>query len=309
MKSEALLAPSVSCGLHLLGLMLPYTPLHHLLMSAFDKPLVMTSGNSKGAPQITRNEAARVELAGIADGYLLHDREIENRIDDSVVQLTKSGTAQVIRRARGLAPDLISLPEGFADHPDAIAFGADSKNAFALAKGGRAVLSQYIGDLTDPRTAQDLSKNIKRLTELFDIRPSIVFCDMHRNYQSTRMARAYAQDRDLPIVHIQHHHAHAASLMVQHRLDTQSQIVALVQDGTGMGLNGDIWGAELLRVNYDKFERIASLSTAQMQGGDAAAQEPWRNLVARLLANRFALRFRRISTHPRHPAPVDCSMR
>jgi len=253
-KTNSLLATSVNCGLGTLGIMLPYSPLHHLLLSAFDQPLVMTSGNSKGAPQVTQNKAARIELAGIADGWLLHNREIENRVDDSVVQITGSRTAQVLRRARGLAPDLMSLPDGFGHHPDAIAFGADSKNAFALAKGGRAILSQHIGDLGDPRTAQELLENIKHLTELFDVHPRVVFCDLHNGYRSTQMAQAYAHTRDLPIFHIQHHHA-------------------------------EVWGAEMLRVNYDSMERIASLTTAAMQGGDAAAKEPWRNLVARLFSH------------------------
>lgn len=284
-KTDTLIATSVSCGLGMLGIMLPYSPLHHLLLSAFDQPLVMTSGNSKGAPQITQNKAARIELAGIADGWLLHNREIENRVDDSVVQITGSRTTQVLRRARGLAPDLMSLPDGFGHHPDAIAFGADSKNAFALAKGGRAILSQHIGDLGDPRTTQELSENIKRLTELFDVQPRVVFCDLHNGYRSTQMAQAYAHTRDLPIFYIQHHHAHAASLMVEHQLNTESDIIALVQDGTGIGLNGEFWGAEMLRVNYDSMERIASLTPAAMQGGDAAAKEPWRNLVARLFAH------------------------
>jgi len=217
-KMPSSLAPSVTCGLSMLGIMLPYSPLHHLLLAAFDEPLVMTSGNSKGAPQITDNNAARVELAEIADGWLLHNREIENRIDDSVVQIVRSGKSQVLRRARGLAPDLISLPNGFNHHPDAIAFGADSKNAFALAKDGRAVLSQHIGDLGDPRTAQDLLENINRFTGLFDVNPQVVFCDMHNNYQSTRMARAYADAHDLPIFQVQHHHAHVASLMVEQQL-------------------------------------------------------------------------------------------
>jgi len=278
------LAPSVLCGLGKVGVMLPYSPLHLLLLTAFDEPLVMTSANDSGAPQVTGNEAARMELANIADGWLMHNRKIENRIDDSVVQLTRTNSIQILRRARGLAPELISLPNGFDNHPDAIAFGADSKNAFALAKGGQAILSHHMGDLGDHRTAKDLLENIDRLTDLFDVKPCVVMCDMHNGYQSTRMAQAYANAHDLPLVTVQHHHAHAASLMVEHQFDTDTEIVAVVQDGTGMGSDGNIWGAEVLRVKYDHAERIATLLPAAMPGGDAAAQEPWRNLVARLYA-------------------------
>ena len=290
LQMPSALAPSVLCGLGKIGVMLPYSPLHLLLLAAFDEPLVMTSGNDKGAPQVTGNESSRHELANIADGWLMHNRKIENRIDDSVVQITRSNTTeasttQVLRRARGLAPDLIRLPKSFDNHPDAIAFGADSKNSFALAKGGQAILSQHIGDLGDLRTVTDLSENIERLTGLFDVKPKVVMCDLHNGYHSTRLAQAYANSRDLPIIAVQHHHAHAASLMVEHQLDSETEIVALVQDGTGLGTDGDIRGAEMLRVTYDNAERIATLLPASMPGGDAAAQEPWRNLVARLYAH------------------------
>ena len=275
------LAPSVLNGLGKVGLMLPYSPLHLELIASFDSPLVMTSGNHSAAPQITSNETALAELDAIADGWLLHNREIENRVDDSLVQQSRSGT-QVLRCARGLAPFIINLPKGIVDHPHAIAFGADSKNAFALAKGGRAIMSQHMGDLFDPRTAEDMFNNIERLSSLFDVRPSLVICDMHDGYQSSRLAHAYAKAFDLPIISVQHHHAHAASLMVEHQVDLQSEIIALVQDGIGIGPDGDIWGAEALRVNYSHAERIATLSPTALPGGDAAAHEPWRNLVAQL---------------------------
>ena len=279
------LAPSVLCELDKAGIMLPYSPLHHLLLATFNKPLVMTSGNDSGAPQVTDIESARSELADIVDGWLMHNRKIQNRVDDSVVQLTRSNSTQVLRRARGLAPHLISLPDGLDDQLDAIAFGADSKNSFALAKGGRAILSQHIGDLGDFRTANDLLESIEQLTDLFDVKARVVMCDLHSGYHSTRLAQAYANTRDLPIIAVQHHHAHAASLMVEHQVNTETEIVALVQDGTGAGPEGDIWGAEILRVSYSNAERIATLAPAAMPGGDAAALEPWRNLVARLYAH------------------------
>ena len=281
-RDTASVAPSVLCGLGKLGIMLPYSPLHKLLLAAFDTPLVMTSGNCGGAPQITDNDEARSELNGIVDGWLMHNRPIENRIDDSVVQFTRKGS-QVLRRARGLVPEHVDLPQGFAGHPEAIAFGADSKNAFALAKGGRAIMSRHIGDLTDYATATDLQKHIERLTGLFDVQPKLVICDLHQSYQSSRLAQAYAEANGLPLVHVQHHHAHAASLMVERQLDRGAEIIALVQDGMGLGADGDIWGAEMIRVGYRTASRLATLCPAAMQGGDAAARQPWRNLIARLL--------------------------
>ncbi len=280
---SAELAPSLLCGLNTIGIMLAYSPLHRLLLAHFDRPLVMTSGNRGSAPQVTGNDEALAELAGIADAFLLHNREIENRVDDSLVQSTSLGL-QVLRRARGLAPAPIPLPGGFQGHPDAIAFGADLKNAFALAKGEQAIVSQHIGDLSDFKTAQDLTRNITLLENLFDVRPELVVCDMHPGYHSTRLAKQYAVDNNLPLISVQHHHAHAASQMAENNLGAEAHILALVQDGLGMGHNGDIWGAEALQVSYGSATRIATLSPAAMPGGDAAATQPWRNLVARLHA-------------------------
>lgn len=275
------LAPSVLCGLDRLGLMLPYSPLHRLLLANFDEPLVMTSGNVGGAPQIIDNERARDQLNGIADGFVFHDRNIVNRVDDSVVQISKVGR-QVLRRSRGLAPASLPLPPGFEGHPDAIAFGADLKNTFALARDGRAVVSQHIGDLNDFETAQSLIANVDLLTSLFDGEPQFVMCDMHPEYRSTKIAEAFAQEHRLPIHKIHHHHAHAAAVMAEHGLAKEASALALVQDGLGLGEQDRLWGAELLSVTYGAATRLATLLPARLPGGDAAAYEPWRNLAARL---------------------------
>ncbi len=275
------LAPSVLCGLDRLGLMLPYSPLHRLLLAEFDEPLVMTSGNVGGAPQITGNDEARGKLGEIADGFVFHNREIVNRVDDSVVRLARTGP-QALRRSRGLAPTILPIPTGFEGHPDAIAFGADLKNTFALACKGQAILSQHIGDLSDFETAQSLITNVDLLTGLFDCKPDIVVCDQHPDYRSTKLAEAYARERHLPVLKIQHHHAHAAAAMAEHGLSREAGVLALVQDGLGMGDDGGLWGAEMLQATYGSAIRLATLLPAPLPGGDAAAYEPWRNLVARL---------------------------
>ena len=277
------LSPSVLCGLKTIGMMLPYSPLHTILLNHFDEPLVMTSGNIGNAPQLTNNAEAIVELAQIADGFLLHNRDINNRVDDSVIQITSNGP-QTLRRARGLAPTFMPLPQGFENHPDAIAFGADLKNAFALAKKEQAILSQHIGDLSDFKTEQDLMRNISLWETLFDVQPKLVICDMHHGYRSTHLAEQYAKINNLPILRVQHHHAHAAALMVENNVGKKDYILALVQDGLGMGLEREIWGAEALEVSYAHIRRIASLKPATMPGGNLASSQPWRNLVARLYA-------------------------
>ncbi len=281
LKPGTNLAPSVVCGLGDLGVMLPYTPLHRLLLDAFEVPLVMTSGNIGGAPQITDNKQAKRDLGGIADAFLLHNRDIVNRIDDSVLQMTSQGP-QVLRRARGLAPAPIFLPPDFEDHPPAVAFGADLKNTFALAKNGTCYLSQHIGDLSDYRTEQDLMSNIDLLSRMFGCEPEIVVTDAHSNYRSRKLAQGFADQFQIPLYLVNHHHAHCAAVMVEHGLPAGSQVLGLVQDGIGAGPEGQLWGGELLECSYGSAGRLATLTPAPLPGGDAAAREPWRNLAVRL---------------------------
>lgn len=270
-------------GLDRLGVMLPYSPLHALLLAGFDAPLVMTSGNAGGEPQATGNDAARRDLGRLADALLMHDREIVNRVDDSLVQIA-CAAPQVLRRARGLAPGPLPLPPGFgAGHPQALALGGDVKNAFAVAKAGDVVLSQHIGDLGGVTTFADLERTIRLYRGLYGLDPELIVADAHPGYRASRFARATAGRLGLPLVEVSHHHAHAAACMAEHGLALDHPpVLALVQDGLGLGPEGRLWGAELLRCDYRSAMRLASLQPAPLPGGDRAAREPWRNLAARL---------------------------
>lgn len=282
-RPEAGLPESLAPGLDRLGVMLPYSPLHALLMVPFEFPLVMTSGNAGQDPQVIANEEARRELSSFVDGFLMHDREIVNRIDDSLVQRTDLGF-QVLRRARGYAPRSVPLPPGFpSDHAQVLAFGGDIKNTFALAKGGNVVMSQHIGDLTSLKSAGDLAKNIRLYRDMYDLEPQVIAADPHPGYRSSRLARELAETNHLSLIEVPHHHAHAASCMAEHGLPLDHPpVLALVQDGLGMSGSGELWGAELLYCDYRMAERRATLKPAALLGGDQAAREPWRNLVARL---------------------------
>ncbi len=285
MRADAELPDTLVPGLDRLGIMLPYAPLHILLMAPFDVPMVMTSGNAGDDPQVTDNAASRRELASFADALLMHDRDIVNRVDDSLVQIA-DGHPQVLRRARGYAPQPVRLPSGFGeDHPQILALGGDIKNTFAIAKTGNAILSQHIGDLTSATTHADLQSAISLYGDLFDFEPSLFVVDAHPDYRSARLARALAERAGRPLAEVQHHHAHAAACMAEHGLPRDHPpVLALVQDGIGWGEDGGLWGAELLHCDYRSARRLATLTPAHLPGGDLAARQPWRNLAARLCA-------------------------
>jgi hydrogenase maturation protein HypF len=284
-RRDAELPAAIAPGLDRLGLMLPHSPLHLLLMAGFETPLVMTSGNAHGEPQATGNDQARSDLALLADVLLLHDRRIANRVDDSVVQVA-GGRPQVLRRGRGLAPRPLPLPSGFArDHPAVLALGGDIKNAFAVAKGGRVVLSPHIGDLSSLRALADLEATLGLFLDLQEVAPDLVVADPHPGYRASRVARDVAERRNIPLVDVAHHHAHAAACMAEHGLPLgHPPVLALVQDGIGLGEDGALWGAELLACNYRQARRLATLRPTALPGGDRAALEPWRNLAAQLAA-------------------------
>lgn len=282
LRASADLPETLAPGLNRLGLMLPYTPLHALLLDAVKAPLVMTSGNPRGAPQVTDNDVARVTLGEMADLLLLHDRDIINRVDDSVLQVVGDKN-RVMRRARGLAPRPLALPQGFGAHPQALALGGDIKNAFAIAKDGVAVLSQHIGDVGILSVQDDLTRTIQLFRSLYDVTPEMIVADLHPGYKSTAMARRMAEAARVPLIEVAHHHAHAAACMAEHGLPRDhAPVLALVQDGIGVGPEGALWGAELLRCDYRQAERLATLRPASLPGGDMAAHEPWRNLLSRL---------------------------
>ena len=215
------LAGGIAPGQNTLGFMLPYTPLHHLLMQDMTRPIVLTSGNRSDEPQTITNRDAHQRLEQIADYYLLHDRDIVNRLDDSVLRLV-SGEPRMLRRARGYAPLPIRLPEGFADADHILAMGGELKNTFCLLQEGRAILSQHMGDLEDAATYQDYRHNLQLYRQLFEFRPGLIAVDMHPGYLSTQLGRRIAAEEGLQLIKVQHHHAHIAGCMAEHGLASVS---------------------------------------------------------------------------------------
>ncbi len=267
----ALLAP----GIGELGVMLPYTPLHHLLFARPGCPplLVMTSGNPAGEPICTGNREGLHRLAGIADFFLLHDRGIVTRVDDSIVRWA-AGRCRMIRRARGYVP-LPLVVEGLAG--SLLACGAELKNTFALSRDGQIFAGQHIGDLRGPDNLRFFRDSVHRLQELLSIRPQGVVCDLHPDYLSSR----YAAGLDLPCTRVQHHHAHAAAVMAEHNL---GEGLAVVYDGAGLGPDNTVWGGEFLHVRGPDHVRLGHLAHLPLPGGDRAAREIWRMGLAILAA-------------------------
>ncbi|MGL4238336.1 carbamoyltransferase HypF [Tabrizicola sp.] len=272
------LAPGIAPGLAVHGWMLPYTPLHHLLLAAFGGPLVMTSGNLSGEPQVIGNREAVEKLGHVADAFLMHDRDIERRLDDSVERITPHGRI-VMRRARGLAPGTLPLPPGFADAPEVVAYGGQMKAAICLLKDGQALLSHHLGDLDDALTWAEFQRADADYAALFDHHPTLVACDLNSDYRASRFAAA----RGLPLVQVQHHHAHLAACLADNLWPLEAGPVAgIVLDGLGLGNDGTFWGGEVMLGDYRSFARAANLSPAPLIGGDKAAIEPYRNLLVRL---------------------------
>lgn len=267
----------IAPGLGEIGVMLPANPLQHLLLQAFGAPLVMTSGNLNGRPPAITNQQALDELAEIADGWLLHNRDINQRMDDSVVR--QSG--EVMRRARGYVPDAIALPPGFEGLPPILAVGADLKNTFCLLRGNSAVLSQHLGDLTEERVPAQWQLALKIMRDLYDFTPARIAVDAHPGYISSQMGREMDPSADVVL----HHHAHAAACLAEHQwpLDGGAAI-ALTLDGIGYGADDQLWGGECLLVDYVHCERLGGLPAVALPGGDLAARQPWRNLLAQWLA-------------------------
>ena len=270
------LAPSVAPGLHELGVMLPYTPMHHLLLRTFGGPLVMTSGNVTEEPIAKDNDEGLTRLGAIADAFLLHDRDIYARYDDSVVRML-DGSERVIRRARGYCP----LPVRIESTAQVLAFGAHLKNTFTVLKDGNAFAGPHIGDLDNPKTFAHHHEALETYLRLFRAEPSVVAADLHPDYASTRMAEEW-WDRGARPVRVQHHHAHIASVLAEHGL--RGQVIGVAFDGTGYGPDGSIWGGELLLCDERSFTRAGHVAPVRQPGGDAAAREGWRMAIAYLAA-------------------------
>jgi hydrogenase maturation protein HypF len=268
------IAPTVAPNNRYFGVMLPYAPLHYLILEGDFTALVMTSANLSEEPIVIANHEAVERLRGIADGFLVHNRDILLRCDDSIVRKT-AGTARFMRRARGYVPTPVFLSH--APIP-VIACGAELKNTICLTKKDRAFVSQHIGDLENLATYDAYQSTIHHLQHILDVQPQAMACDMHPDYLSTRYAQ---EQQDLPVVQVQHHHAHIVSGMAENHLD--NQVIGLAFDGTGYGTDGTIWGGEVLVVEKARFERAAYLEPLPMPGGAAAIKAPWRMAVSYLI--------------------------
>ena len=262
------LAPSIAPGLNELGVMLPSTPLHHLLLHDFDGPLVMTSGNLSEEPICRDDEEAGRRLAGIADVFLSHDRPIAARYDDAVMRWA-AGAPRVVRRARGLAPSPLPLPPG----PPVVATGAHLKAAFTVARQGHAIVGPHVGDLDDLLTVRSFEEGLAAYRRLFRVRPQRVACDLHPDYASTRIAESMGEP-----LRVQHHHAHVAGVIAEHGLS--GPVCGVAMDGAGLGPDGTVWGGEVMVCDGAGYERVGHLAPVPLPGGDRCAREGWRMAAA-----------------------------
>jgi hydrogenase maturation protein HypF len=282
------IADAVAPGIPWLGIYLPYAPLQHLLFA--DKrvrALVMTSANLSEEPIAIDNDEARARLGAIADVFLMHDREILQRCDDSVAAVV-DGAPQLIRRARGFVPLGVELPPGLQlEAPPLLAVGGHLKNVFALARGRFVYQSQHLGDLENLTGLDFFTESLDHLMRTFEIEPEAVAHDLHPGYLSTEWAKEWAAARGLAPIAVQHHHAHVAGCMAEHGI--RDEAIGLALDGTGYGADGRIWGGEVLLSRLDGFERFAHLEYVPMPGGEAAIREPWRMAFAALRTAGFDL--------------------
>lgn len=270
-RPDADLAPEIAPGLGELGILLPPSPLHELLASAFRGPLVMTSGNLSGEPIAKGDNEARLRLGPVVDALLLHDRAIVARVDDSVLRVER-GVPRLLRRARGYVPDAIAL----ASPMPLLAVGAELKSTFCIASGREAVVSQHLGDLDSIEAQAAWSEALASLSALLGFAPEAVACDLHPELVSTR----YAESLGLPLVRVQHHHAHVAACLAEH--GRFGPVVGVAFDGMGYGEDGTAWGGEILIADRLGFERAAHLRPVRMPGSDRAAREPFRMALAYL---------------------------
>ncbi len=281
---KKVVAASIASGQNTLGFMLPYTPLHHLILRRMNRPIVLTSGNLADEPQCINNEEAREKLGTIADYFLFHNREIINRVDDSVVRVV-GDNVQTVRRARGYAPAPISLPPGFDNVPQILAMGSELKNTFCLLREGEAILSQHIGDLENAAAFNAYQETLNLYLNLFEHKPELIAIDKHPEYLSSKLGKELAEKNQIKIYQIQHHHAHIAACMAENGIPLDSPpVLGIALDGLGYGDDGTLWGGEFLLADYRTFQRLATFKPVPMIGGEQAIYQPWRNTYAQLIA-------------------------
>lgn len=269
-----MVAPSVAPGMETLGILLPYAPYHYSLVPS-NALWVMTSANRSGDPVLYNDAQASEELQGIADYILTHNREIISPVDDSVVQVVHD-ISIMIRRSRGYVP--VSIPVVALEKSSTmLAMGADMKAAFAMNRGSHAILSPYMGDMEHQRVQDLLWSTTKRYEDLFQLQPTEVIVDAHPNYYTSQCGRIYAEKHHVPVIEVQHHHAHVAAVLAEYNI--QEPVLGICFDGTGYGTDGTLWGGEFLYCHQEHMERMAHLSYAPLPGGEVAVREPWRQAL------------------------------
>jgi len=280
LKRKGGLAPSVSPDTETVGAFLPYTPLHHIILRDFGRPIVATSCNYTDEPIVKDNSEALELLGKVADFALLHDREIVRRCDDSVVRVI-GGKVVPLRRSRGYAP--LPLLLDFSLKRRVLAVGPHMKSTVALGEERRVYISQHIGDIDNPKAEEFLRETIDSLLELYEFEPQVVVCDYHPGYYSTKLAKELALKFGAELLKLYHHHGHVISVMAENHLKPEEEVIGLAFDGTGYGRDGTIWGGEFLLATYREFERVFSLLPFKLVGGDRAVKEPYRVAISLLL--------------------------
>ena len=271
LKQKELLSGAVSNGLNTIGAMLPYMPVHYLLFKIIKtEAVVMTSGNISDEPIIIDDLSAEKQMESIADSFLSYNRQILNRTDDSVIRVI-DGKISLLRRSRGFVPRPVDLNCGVEG---ILALGAEPKNSFCIGKGSQAIMSQYIGDLKNPSVYNFYTETIDRFSDLFRFKPEFIACDQHPDYLSTKHADYLKNELNIPVVMIQHHHAHISSCMAEHALD--EKVIGICMDGTGYGSDENIWGGEFMISDLKGFSRYSHFDYVPMPGGEKAIEEPWR---------------------------------
>ncbi|MCE2903777.1 MAG: carbamoyltransferase HypF [Anabaena sp. CoA2_C59] len=282
-KDNSKLASDLAPGQNTLGFMLPYTPLHHLILRRMKVPIVLTSANISNEPQCINNEDAKDKLSKIADYFLLHNRDIVNRVDDSVVRVIDN-KIQTLRRARGYAPAPIILPPGFEKIPPILAMGSELKNTFCLLREGEAILSQHLGDLENASAFNAYQETLNLYLNLFQHKPEIIAIDKHPEYLSSKLGKQLATVNHIKLEEIQHHHAHIAACMAENQISLDTKpILGIAFDGLGYGEDGTLWGGEFLLADYQSFQRLATFKPMPMIGGKQAIYQPWRNTYSQLI--------------------------